>query len=204
MKKFRDGLVAHRDLYSKSLGSPIPTYPIRNGEKLNQQEIALTKQLYVLEPQLQRLAHQRIRSHPATQTRWDIFKVAVGNDAAIIKGPSLNDAILELEGVIAVIENEPSDGVVPSKVAAAAPSAHSATTGDVNISGGNVTIGGGTIHVNQINLADLIRASMPVIDEKADSPKQASKLKDLLSHAIDSPLGKLLTQIGVGEILKHL
>ena len=185
--------------------SSIPNYPIRNGEKLNEQEVALTRQLYLLEPFLQRLAKQRIRFHPATRTSWDIFKVATGNDAAIIKGPSLNDAILELEGVIAVVENEPFDAEVPTaEVRPTAQTAHAATTGDINISGGNVTIAGGTINVNQINLADFMRAILPIIDEKAESPGQANKLKELLSRAIDSPLGKILTKIGVGEVLQHV
>jgi hypothetical protein len=44
---------------------------------------------------------------------------------------------------------------------------------------------------------------MPLIDEKAQSPDRAGKLKGLLSQVLESPLGKLLSQIGVGEILKH-
>jgi hypothetical protein len=205
LRKFRDGLTEHRDLYSKSLDASIPDYPIRNGEKLNKQEVALTRQLYLLEPFLQRLAKQRIRLHRATGMSWDIFKVAVGNDAAIIKGSSLNDAIRELEGVLAVVENEPGDAEIPTaKAEVPAPVPRSTTTGDIHISGGNVTIAGGTINVNEINLADFIRASIPLVDEKAGSPEQASKVKNLLSRMIDGPLGRVLTQIVVGEVLKHV
>lgn len=165
----------------------------------------LTGQLYVLEPYLNRLAKQRIRVHPATGTSWDIFKTAVGNDAAIIKGGSLNDAILELAGVIAFVESKPADQEVPATEAAKNtwPQPGTLSGGDINISGGNVTIGGGTINVNNINLADFIRESLGVIDEKAASPEQASKLKGMLSRVLDSPLGKLLSQVAVGEVLKH-
>lgn len=117
----------------------------------------------------------RTRYHPATRTHWDIFKTAVGNEPAIIKGSSLSDAILELEGVIAVVEREPADrgfrsAAPPSDVQPT--SSKTTSSGDIQISGGYVTIAGATINVNAINLADFIRDSLAVIDEKAESPDQ--------------------------------
>jgi hypothetical protein len=204
LKKFKADLVEHRSLYAQSLNSTMRTFPVRNGEKLQTQEEVLTGQLYLLEPYLNRFANQRIRTHPATRTSWDIFKTAVGNDAAIIKGSSLNDAILELAGVIAIVESKPAGQEVPAAEAAKNTRPQTSTlSGDINISGGNVTIGGGTINVNNINLADFIRQSLGVIDEKVPSPEQASKLKGMLSRVLDSPLGKLLSQVAVGEVLKH-
>jgi hypothetical protein len=112
---------------------------------------------------------------------------------------------LELEGVIAIVDNEsPVQEVPPTEAPINTLSRHNTSTGDINISGGYVTIAGGTINVNAITLSDFIKASLSVIDEKAPSPEQASKLKGMLSRILESPLGKLLSQIGVGEVLKHL
>jgi hypothetical protein len=59
LKQFKADLTQHRSLYRESLDSTIPEFPIRNGERLQQPQATLTRELYLLEPFLQRFAHQR-------------------------------------------------------------------------------------------------------------------------------------------------
>jgi hypothetical protein len=142
LRKFEDGIKSHRTLYNGSLNTIIPDYPVRNGESVFAQEEELTRQLYILEPYLQSLAHRRWRHQNGRV--WDIFSVAVGNEHAFIKVGALNEAILELKGVIAVVENEPSGKTVPPPESPKTqpPTSHRAKTGDIKIGGGsNVTIG---------------------------------------------------------------
>ena len=107
LRRFVEDLQKHRELYAKSLNRHIPDYPIRNQQELRIQQKELNKQLYVLDPYINIFTKGRIMHHPATGIEWDVYRSAVGNDTAQIKGHSLSNAILELEGIIAVLDEGP-------------------------------------------------------------------------------------------------
>lgn len=104
--EFRDLLREHRDLWGKSLDRPIPDYPVRNTDKLKEQQIQLFRIYYQIDEYLTKFSKGRLMRHPATGIEWDVYRSSIGNDVAQIKGPSLNNALLELEGVIGILEGE--------------------------------------------------------------------------------------------------
>jgi len=107
LKEFKTLLEEHQSLWSQSLSQPIPEYPVRNRKELKDQELALHRLLYVLEPFITKYTRGRTMHLPALGISWDVYRTAVGYDIAQRKGPSLQTAILELEGIVAVVENEP-------------------------------------------------------------------------------------------------
>jgi predicted nucleotide-binding protein len=106
IKKFRDLLQAHSGLWGNSLGDVIPDYPIRNIDKLNEQQKQLFRLYYQIDEYLTKFSKGRLMRHPATGIRWDAYRSSIGNDVAQIKGPSLDNVLLELEGIIAILEQE--------------------------------------------------------------------------------------------------
>ncbi len=117
VKAFRDALQEHFDLWSRSLEDTLPDQPIRNRQKLHVQQKELYRCFYVLDPFLSRYSKGRYLWQPATGLRWDIYRSAIGNDPAPDKGEAAQHALLELEGVIAILEREPPDSeVVPLTV----------------------------------------------------------------------------------------
>ena len=79
---FRTKLIEHRTLWSKSLGDPIPTQPVRNIDELEEQSAWLTRRLGALRPYIQRFDNEWIMQHPATGVRWDALDEAVGLSSA--------------------------------------------------------------------------------------------------------------------------
>jgi predicted nucleotide-binding protein len=106
IKKFRDLLQTHSELWGNSLSDVIPDYPIKNNDILEQQQIQLFRLFYQIDEYLTKFSKGRLMRHPATGIEWDVYKSSIGNDVAQIKGPSLSDALLELEGIIAILEHE--------------------------------------------------------------------------------------------------
>jgi predicted nucleotide-binding protein len=99
-------LKEHQGLWRQSLDTTMPRYPRQNVKTLGEQQAALSRLVYVLDPYITRYSRGRIMRHPATGVSWDIYRSAIGNDTALIKGPSLQNAILELEGITAIVEQE--------------------------------------------------------------------------------------------------
>ena len=56
IKEFRGLLKEHYDLWGKSLNDIIPSYPIKNRDKLKEQQIQLHKLFYQLDDYLTNLA----------------------------------------------------------------------------------------------------------------------------------------------------
>ena len=106
IKEFRDLLKEHYDLWGKSLNDIIPSYPIKNRDKLKEQQIQLHKLFYQLDDYLTKFSKGRLMLHPATGIKWDIYRSSIGDDVAQIKGDSLRKAPLELEGIIGLLEEE--------------------------------------------------------------------------------------------------
>jgi predicted nucleotide-binding protein len=118
LKQFKGLLEEHRRLWGKSLDSTLPDHPVRNHDELAAQQKRLSRLFYVLDPALTKYSRGRVMVYPATGAKWDIYRSAIGNDIAQVKGPSLENAILELEGIIALVEQEPAEnhaGGAPSR-----------------------------------------------------------------------------------------
>jgi len=106
LKEFKALLKEHYDLWSKSLDGIFPDYPIRNAEKLKEQQIQLVKIFYQIDEYLRRFSKRRIMYSRATGIRWDIYESAIGDVVAHIKGDSIRNALLDLEGIIGLLETE--------------------------------------------------------------------------------------------------
>lgn len=104
LQEFKRLLQEHRELYGISLDEYLPDQPVRNHERLQEQQKELSKLFYVLDGTLTKYSRGRVMTYPATGARWDIYRAAIGNDIALVKGPPLDNAVLELEGIIAIIE----------------------------------------------------------------------------------------------------
>lgn len=106
VKQFRDWLQAHCNLWSQSLDDVFPDDPVRNTDKLKEQQVQLFRLFYRIDEYLTKFSMGRSMHHPATGVQWDMYRAAIGNDGAVIKKPSLDNALLELEGIIAILEGE--------------------------------------------------------------------------------------------------
>jgi predicted nucleotide-binding protein len=115
IEKFKKLLEEHYDLWSKSLASTMPDYPVRNIGILKQQQKKLYKLFYQIDDYLTKYSKGRIMVHQATRTTWDIYQSSIGNDVAQIKGPSLRNVILELEGIIALLETKDPQEEIETK-----------------------------------------------------------------------------------------
>ncbi|MBI4379318.1 MAG: nucleotide-binding protein [Nitrospinae bacterium] len=109
MKEFKDLLQEHYELWGNSLNDTIPDYPIKNHQKLKEQQTELFKLFYQIDEYLTKYSKGRIMYHPATGVKWDIYKSAIGNDIPQIKVDSIRNALLELEGIIAILEGEDAE-----------------------------------------------------------------------------------------------
>jgi hypothetical protein len=107
LETFLKRLSEHRSLWSQSLDSTIPDLPIRNIPRLQEQQEELTSRFYVLDPYLSAFSKGRIMRHPATGTSWDIYQAATSNQVAPVKGDSLDQALLQIPGIIAVLKQFP-------------------------------------------------------------------------------------------------
>ncbi len=132
------------------------------------------------------LSAGRIKLHRMSGNYWDIFQEAVGTNTAIIKGDSINDSILQLEGMIAVTETEDPNTIVEVDL-------HSDSSAERDAR--RATMG--------ISVADLLSAAVGEIAKKSTEPAQVHTLRDRLRAILEHPLGRLLGQIAVGEVLKH-
>lgn len=111
---FRDALREHFTLWRQSLSDTFPDRPVRNREKLQLQQQALFRQFYVLDPFLARYAKARFMYQPATGLRWDIYREAISNGTASVKGDASEMALMELEGIIALLEGEEPQSEIPA------------------------------------------------------------------------------------------
>lgn len=106
LANFQKKLQEHQKIWGNSLDNTIPDYPLRSYERLKTQQNELTELLYVLDPFINKYSRSRHMRHPRTGITWDAYRAAIGNDVAQIKGPSLENVIQELAGIIAVIKLE--------------------------------------------------------------------------------------------------
>lgn len=117
LSKFRQSLENHRETWSNSLDVDYPDYPTHSRDILEEQMKELHKQFYILEPYIDMFTKHRVMIHRLSGSQWDIYFSAIGNDHATTKGVSLNNAILELAGIIGMLEEKPDDEEINLEVA---------------------------------------------------------------------------------------
>lgn len=87
---FQSKIMEHRDLWGKSLSSPIPNFPVKNKEQLEEQSRWLSRKKGMLQPFLDRFFENWIMRHPATGVTWNALDAATGlSSVSQIKGPSM-------------------------------------------------------------------------------------------------------------------
>lgn len=119
VQEFKRLLEEHYKVWSNSLDDTIPDSPVRNTDLLDKQEKQLFKLLYQIDDYIDLFSKGRTMYYPMTGLTWDIYRTAIGNDVAQAKGPSMRNAILELEGIIGILENtDPEKEIRPNLIAA--------------------------------------------------------------------------------------
>lgn len=102
--KFRDLLNEHNELWLKSLGRAVKSYPEANIRELKEQQKKLTALLYEIDEYLKKYSKSRYGSLAGRDV--DIYEDAIGDGIAPFKGPCIDKAILDIEGVIAIMKND--------------------------------------------------------------------------------------------------
>lgn len=116
LKLFKEKLEAHKELYEKSfyhdehLGR-FNDHPSKNIKELENQRKELNRLYAILEKYIAKYSIRRIREHPKTGMKWDIYPESIGNSGWQIKCDSLNHAIMDLEGIIAKVEAEAKEEI---------------------------------------------------------------------------------------------
>jgi len=91
LESFRSQVVQYRSLWGDSLEEPLPDYPVKNFEALEELSDTLLRQLGRLRPYLEAL--HGAWTLEAYGRSWNVLDHAFGNHAASLKGPSLNAVI---------------------------------------------------------------------------------------------------------------
>jgi uncharacterized protein (TIGR02391 family) len=113
LEEFQSRLIDHRDLWGRSLAQPIPDYPVRNRQELEEQTLLLSRRLGALRPFIMRFKNNWLMRHPATGVIWDGLDASVGLTAvAQAKGPALRTTIEALNQIIGRLEvMQPEDEI---------------------------------------------------------------------------------------------
>lgn len=111
LEEFQRKLIEHQDLWGDSLDQPIPDYPVRNIDELEEQSRWLSRRVGALRPYIERFDDNWVMYHPATGTRWNALDSAAGLDSvAQVKGPSIDSTIQKLDQIIGRLQSmEPED-----------------------------------------------------------------------------------------------
>lgn len=78
-------------------------------EQFNALQKQLYRHYYILDPFLTKYGKGRTKAFPSYGITWDIYRDAIGGANEITTTESIKDAILQLEGIIAVLETENPD-----------------------------------------------------------------------------------------------
>jgi uncharacterized protein (TIGR02391 family) len=114
IEAFQHDVSEHHRLWGASLDQPIPRYPVRNVEELQQQSRQLSRMLGKLRPFLERFQPTWTMQHRATGTEWDALDIATGLDQiAQVKGPSLATVIPALDRIIGELQALDPDDDIP-------------------------------------------------------------------------------------------
>ena len=69
LEEFQGKLLEHQSLWDKSLNPPIPDYPVRNTQQLEEQSRWLSRKVGALRPFIERFDQEWLMVHPATGVR---------------------------------------------------------------------------------------------------------------------------------------
>src|SRR5713101_1422944 len=100
IEQFRKLLQENSNIWSHSLDTTMPDYPIRNGQQLQEQINLLARQLGTLRPYINKFGSSSIMVLPAAGIRWDIYEAAVSNDVVQRKGPSVQNVFTQLQQIL--------------------------------------------------------------------------------------------------------
>jgi len=113
-EEFRDALIAHRDLYHKSIDIMESDYPIENEKKLREQSRELSQMLGRLRPFFIRFRRGWLVREPSTGQTIDVLDVAVGMAHLVsIKAEILDHAIDGVEQVIGSLQRLSHEDEIP-------------------------------------------------------------------------------------------
>ncbi len=175
VEEFRAALVAHRDLYARSVDIMVADYPVENEKKLRAQSEQLSRMLGRLRPYLQRFRVPRLATHPMTGQTVDILDVAVGMGHDVqTKGEVLDHAIDSVNQVIGNLQRFGPDDEIPddpkSPVRSGAPGGAQRLIPTTR----RVLLIHGHDHANLHRLADLLRerALEPIILRREPAKRQ--------------------------------
>ncbi|MFB0519086.1 MAG: TIGR02391 family protein [Acidobacteriota bacterium] len=114
LKLFKSKLEEHKKLYDQSLvwdeHLGVDDYPGKNIKELESQRKKLNSLLGVLRSYINEYSVRRIIKD-STGMQWDVYLEATGNNVYKIKGPSLDEAIMDLEGIIAKVGAEAKEEI---------------------------------------------------------------------------------------------
>jgi uncharacterized protein (TIGR02391 family) len=114
LDEFRSKLIAHRELWGKSLDDIVPGFPVSSQKELEEQSQWLTRRLGALRPYIERFDSNWIMQHPATGSMWDALDAASGlSSVSPIKAPSLRNAIEKLNSIAGRLEGLDQNDAVP-------------------------------------------------------------------------------------------
>ena len=114
LDEFRSKLIAHRELWGKSLDDIVPGFPVSSQQELEEQSQWLTRRLGALRPYIERFDSNWIMQHPATGSMWDALDAASGlSSVSPIKAPSLRNAIEKLNSIAGRLEGLDQNDAVP-------------------------------------------------------------------------------------------
>lgn len=116
LEEFQQKLIEHQKLWGSSLSQPIPDFPVKNGNQLEEQSRWMSRKLGALRPFIYRFDNNWIMNHPATGVRWNALDSAVGLDAiSQVKGPSIRSTIQKLDQIIGRLQTMEQEDEIPEK-----------------------------------------------------------------------------------------
>jgi len=114
IEEFQAALIAHQDLYVRSVDVELDDYPWENEGALHAQSRQLARMLGRLRPFITRFRPNWLVRHPATGLTVDVLEVAVGMAHTVhIKGEAFQHAIDGVEQVIGSLQGLDPDDEIP-------------------------------------------------------------------------------------------
>lgn len=120
LRRFKHVLQAHSDLWSQSLSAVWSSQPTSNTEDLKAQQVELFRLYYAIDEYLTWLSKGRLIRLGGVGFEHDMYVTAIGNANAIMKRPSLENALLDIEGIISLLEGEDGESEITPRFASQA------------------------------------------------------------------------------------
>ena len=113
LEEYQKKLIEHKELWGKSLSQPIPDYPVRNIDELQELTKWLNRRLGGLRPFIERFDDSWVMVHPGTGASWNALDTSIGMQAvAQAKGPSIRTCIDKVDQIIGKLQiMDPEDDI---------------------------------------------------------------------------------------------